>query len=195
MNAIKFIHKNEQNISTLPFEPALCYSDINCYDVRYPKLPQSECSLAIEPKLKPETMEEIEKAENATQKPNSWGRSLLTRFMSKQANVLTKSTSTEKDLKTPWKNKDNPCVICDIELSSNNYGVLHPCKHVFCQICIVKLSDKRLVCPLCRSKIRWTGQNSAKDISRHALGFITFIALMGILALSCTFIFLILLPL
>ena len=192
MNAIKFIHKNEQNISTLTFEPALCYSGLNCYDVRYPKLPQSECSLAIEPKVKPETMEEIEKAENATQKPNS--RSLLTRFMSKQANILTKSTSTEKDLKTPWKNIDNPCVICDVELSSNNYGVLHPCKHVFCQICIVKLSDQKFVCPLCRSKIRWTGQFS-QHISRHALGFITFIALMGILALSCTFIFLILLPL
>ena len=192
MNAIKFIHKNEQNISTLPFEPALCSSGLNCYDARYPKLPQSECSLAIEPKVKPETMEEIEKAENATQKPNS--RSLLTRLMSKQANILTKSTSTEKDLKTPWKNIDNPCVICDIELSSNNYGVLHPCKHVFCQICIVKLSDEKFVCPLCRSKIRWTGQFS-QHVSRHALGFITFIALMGILALSCTFIFLILLPL
>ena len=194
MNAIKFIHKNEQNIRTLPFEPALCYSGLNCYDAGYPKLSQAECSLAIEPKFKPETtMEEIEKAENATQKPNS--RSLLTRLMSKQANILTKSTCTEKDIRTPWKNIDNPCVICDIELSSNNYGVLHPCKHVFCQICIVKLSDENFVCPLCRSKIRWTGQDSAKDgISRHALGFITFIALMVILALSCTFIFLILLP-
>ena len=192
MNAIKFMHKNEQNISTLPFEPTLYYSGINCYDTGYPKLPQSECSLAIEPKVKPETMEEIEKAENATQKPNS--RSLLTRLMSKQANILTKSTSTKKDLKTPWKNIDNPCVICDVELSSNNYGVLHPCKHVFCQICIVKLSDNKFVCPLCRSTIRWTGQFS-QHVSRHALGFITFIALMGILALSCTFIFLILLPL
>ena len=193
MNAIKFIHKNEQNISTLPFEPALCYSGLNCYAIRYPKVSQSECSLAIEPKIKPETMEDMEKAENATQKPKS--RSLFTRFMSKQANILTKSTSTEKDLKTPWKNIDNPCIICDIKLSSNNYGVLHPCKHVFCQECIMKLSDKKSVCPLCRSKIRWTGQDSAKDgISRHALGFITFIALMVILALSCTFIFLILLP-
>ena len=191
MNAIKFIHKNDQNISTLPFEPALCYSGLNCYDIRFPKLPQSECSLAIEPKVKPDTTGDIEKAENATQKPNSC--SLLTRIMSKQAKILTKSTSTEKDLKTPWKNIDNPCVICDIELSSNNYGVLHPCKHVFCQICIVKLLEKKVVCPLCRSKIRWTGHG--KHISRHALGFITFIALMGILALSCTFIFLILIPL
>ena len=192
MNTIKFIHKNEQNISTLPFEPTLCYSGLNCYDTGYPKLPQSECSLEIEPKVKPETMQDIEKAENPTQKPNS--RSLLTRLMSKQANILTKSTCREKDLKTPWKNIDSPCVICDIELSSNNYGVLHPCKHVFCQTCTVKLSEENFVCPLCRSNIRWTGQFSA-HISRRALGFITFIALMGILALSCTFIFLILLPL
>ena len=192
MNTIKFIHKNKQNISTLPFEPTLCYSCLNCYDTGYPKLPQSECSLEIEPKVKPETMQDIEKAENPTQKSNS--RSLLTRLMSKQANILKKSTCTEKDLKTPWKNIDNPCVICAIELSSNKYGVLHPCKHVFCQTCIVKLSEENFVCPLCRSNIRWTGQFSA-HISRHALGFITFIALMGILALSCTFIFLILLPL
>ena len=173
MNTIKFIHKNEQNISTLPFEPTLCYSGLNYYDTGYPKLPQSEFSLAIEPKIKPETTEEKEKAENATQKPNN--RSLLTRLILKQANILATSTSTEKDLKTPWKNTDNPCVICDIELSSNNYGVLHPCKHVFCQTCIVKLSEENFVCPLCRSNIRWTGQFSA-HISRHALGFITFIA-------------------
>ena len=49
-----------------------------------------------------------------------------------------------------------PCPICYIELSKENYCHLNPCHHEFCKECILKLKASKcpFKCPLCRASIK-----------------------------------------
>ena len=49
-----------------------------------------------------------------------------------------------------------PCSICYVELSKENYCHLNPCHHEFCKECILKLKATKcpFKCPLCRTSIK-----------------------------------------
>ena len=75
------------------------------------------------------------------------------------------------------------CEICGENLRNDNYGILYPCRHVFCQDCIIKTkATKNFICPLCRSNIRWTPSFSYKHLSRYMIALIATVIMICFLA-------------
>ena len=66
---------------------------------------------------------------------------------------------------------NNICPICSEGITNNNYKILHPCSHIFCNICTVQIAPMnmsiRIACPICRNPSKWIDSvnNNLRQIS------------------------------
>ena len=66
---------------------------------------------------------------------------------------------------------NNNCPICYDPITTNNYKILHPCAHILCNKCTVKIAPInmtiRIPCPICRKPSKWIDSvnNNLRQVS------------------------------
>ena len=158
-----------------------------------PKIPRLESTMAItqmpllENKIKEDSIVEI----GNTNKENALKQQVA---IKKDSSKFPKYAPTVASIAMPWnQNLEDPCVICVENLRNDNYGILYPCRHVFCQDCITKIkATMNFICPLCRSNIRWTP--SYKHLSRYMIALIATVIMICFLASCFILVYLMILP-
>ena len=162
-----------------------------------PKLPRSESIMAITqmPMLKNKIKEDPIVGTESTNKENT-PKPVAT--MNKDLSKFPQSAPTVT-IAMPWNNLEDPCVICDENLTNDNYGILYPCRHVFCQDCIIKIkATMNFICPLCRSNIRWTPcfsySTSTEHLPRYMIAVIATAIMICFLASCFIMVYLMVLP-
>ena len=69
-------------------------------------------------------------------------------------NPQNRKKAIKKILEKYWKKNPEKCVIC-FEFISMNNGMITPCSHIFCDICLVKQIHNNETCPLCRKSVSY----------------------------------------